>query len=630
MQQIERGYPYWLAGGGLIILALLLQPGLTALSADGQLQPATLLTLAFLRVFLLGLAGAALLWPRLDDRRARPLLVALLILLTLASRGIRLNAAYLDHHSHRQTDVATIARNFYQVDPNILYPQVNWRADAPNYIESTFPLLPWLTGLGYRVTGEQPWVGRGLAALFAALEVVALFGLVSLYWGQVAGFLAALFMALSPMAVYFGRALIDDTPSMALAVAGLWGIAAWARGERRWRLALGLLAITLALMVKIVAVYVYFPLLVVVWQRYGVLLSAKTREETLEPTLRVSSRAFADRIRVLFRSILTAVKSPGAWAILLLPLIPTAAWYLWAADLGRQYLSFGIGGPTSNETVVKWGSLAFVLSWPFIQRIAGRVIEALLTPAGVAPLALGVALACFRTDAHAAGDTTAPTGENVRSNDFSRSARATATKVATTNPPIFRAGALVFFAMLLGVLAYVAVSGTAQWIHNYYQLPIGLALAPFVGLGLAALRGSDRRFRKRRSLSVVALGLLLLLAAFSARLLPDYYLDWQGWITHEAELVQGITAADETVVTIVWDNDPTLLYHVHRPGWVVDYLDPRAVDQVPRYLALGAKALVIQEAQRPQAAYLAEGQPWLAELQLVERGEKYVIYRARQ
>ena len=43
----------------------------------------------------------------------------------------------------------------------------------------------------------------------------------------------------------------------------------------------------------------------------------------------------------------------------------------------------------------------------------------------------------FRADDHAASDATAD--ENVRSNDFSRSARATATKVATTNPPIFRA-----------------------------------------------------------------------------------------------------------------------------------------------------------------------------------------------
>jgi hypothetical protein len=70
-----------------------------------------------------------------------------------------------------------------------------------------------------------------------------------------------------------------------------------------------------------------------------------------------------------------------------------------------------------------------------------------------------------------------------------------------------------------------------------------------------------------------------------------------------------------------------VLYHIHRPGWVVDYLDPKAVDQVPRYLALGAKALVIQESQRPQAAYV-EKLPWVQGLQLVERGDRYVIYRA--
>jgi len=44
--------------------------------------------------------------------------------------------------------------------------------------------------------------------------------------------------------------------------------------------------------------------------------------------------------------------------------------------------------------------------------------------------------AIFRTVVHAGRGATAD--ENVRSNDFSRSARATATEVATTNPPIFR------------------------------------------------------------------------------------------------------------------------------------------------------------------------------------------------
>jgi 4-amino-4-deoxy-L-arabinose transferase-like glycosyltransferase len=561
--------------------------------------------LAFLRVFLVALGLAVFAWPALDKPRPRLPLIALLIALTLASRGIRLNAAYLDHHSHRQTDVATIARNFYERDPNILYPQVNWRADASNYIESTFPLVPWLTGLGYRLTGEQRWVGRGLVALFAALEVAALFGLVSLYWGQAAGFFAGLFLALSPMAVFFGRALMDDIPSMALAVAGLWGVAAWARSEipvgRRggrpvagifdWRLALGLLGVTLALMVKVLAVYIYFPLLVVLWQKY--------------------------RWRV--------VREPRAWTIVLLPLLPTAAWYLWARELGWHYLSFGIGAPASNETVSKWGSLAFILSGPFLQRIGSRVLQALLTPAGVIPLIVGMVVAVTRPDEHLAYEVAKEDEEREarRSRRAARQFSCFALFVRLRDFVLqtsFGAGTWIFAAWLLGVLAYVTVSGEAQWIHDYYQLPIGLTLAPFVGLGLAEL------WRRRLPGQAAALALLVLMAGISARRLPGYYLT-QAWIPHAAEVVQAMTAADEPVITLVWDNDPTPLYHIHRPGWTVNYLDPPAVAQVPRYLAMGSRVILVQEPGRPQAAYLAD-LPWMQKLRLVERGDLYAIYRA--
>ena len=132
---------------------------------------------------------ATLFWPDLADPSRRGFLIGLLMLTTIAARGVRLNAPYLDQHAHRQTDVATIARNFYEKDPNIFWPQVNWRADGPNYVESTFPLVPWLISLGYRAVGEQPWVGRSIVAAFAVLGVIATFGLVSLYWGSLQAFL---------------------------------------------------------------------------------------------------------------------------------------------------------------------------------------------------------------------------------------------------------------------------------------------------------------------------------------------------------------------------------------------------------------------------------------------------------
>lgn len=550
---------------GLWAVALLMQPALLSrMSPDGSLHPDTLLSIVFLRLFLGVLGLLALIWMDLGDPRRRALLVGLLMLATVAGRGVRLDAAYLDQHAHRQADVATIARNFYEKDPNILWPQVNWRADAPNYVESSLPLVPWLAALGYRLTGEQPWVGRAIVVLFAMLGVVATFGLVSLYWGQVAGFFAALFLALSPLAIYFGRALIDDTASMALAVAGLWGIAIWAHTGSRRALVLGAVAVALAALVKVVALYIYFPVLAVLWDRWR----------------------------------WQALRRPAAWAIVLLPLVPILAWYGWAHVLGERYLTFGLGGKASTEpgtyaAASKWGSPDFVLRWDFLEKIGRRVWREVVTPPGALAVLAGLV-------------------------DFVRRRRP---------------GRLVFGSLALGVLVYVTVTGRAQWYHNYYQLPIAAAVAPFAGLGLGwawqlSIRagttagGQSRRWPAGRW---ITLGWIVLVAAFSAQKLPTYYNDWQGWIVPEAAFVERITAPDDRVITVTMEGDTTLLYHLHRPGWVVDFTNPEAVAQIPQHIASGARLLILQDLTYPEAEGLTD-QPWVQGLEPITQTRQYAVY----
>ena len=101
----------------------------------------------------------------------------------------------------------------------------------------------------------------------------------------------------------------------------------------------------------------------------------------------------------------------------------------------------------------------------------------------------------FRTDDHAASDATAD--ENVRSNDFSRSARATATKVATTNPPIFRTvpfGLATAFFLTLFLLA---------GIRSLFQLPYYLLL-------VAGLLVACRRCRRQIAWAALIPGLLVI------------------------------------------------------------------------------------------------------------------------
>ncbi len=103
-QPRESGFNrrYLLLGAGLVLLAGLLRPAwLVRLSPDASLQADTLLSLAFLRIFLAGLVLAAPLWPALAERMRRGLLIALMLVFTIAPLLVRLNTAVLDRYACR-------------------------------------------------------------------------------------------------------------------------------------------------------------------------------------------------------------------------------------------------------------------------------------------------------------------------------------------------------------------------------------------------------------------------------------------------------------------------------------------------------------------------------------------------
>jgi hypothetical protein len=109
-------------------------------------------------------------------------------------------------------------------------------------------------------------------------------------------------------------------------------------------------------------------------------------------------------------------------------------------------------------------------------------------------------------------------------------------------------------------------------------------------------------------------------------MLPYYYHDWQDWIPHEVEVVQGVTGPEDRVITVTLQGATTLLYHLHRPGWVIDYTDAAQLARVPQYLTKDAHILILQDLEYKEARALP-AEPWLAGLALIEQGERYQIYR---
>lgn len=177
----------------------------------------------------------------------------------------------LDHPGWRQGDEASIARNFATLRYNIFYPQTNYNGPPPNYVELELQIVPYLAATFYKIFGVHEIAGRIITIAFSlgTAAVLALFGR-WLFASATAGILAALFYAVMPGSIYYGRTFMPDTAMVFFMTAALYATARLLLDRERWRVrdvltCAALLA--LALLAKPVAAVAIVPVLVLIAER---------------------------------------------------------------------------------------------------------------------------------------------------------------------------------------------------------------------------------------------------------------------------------------------------------------------------------------------------------------------------
>ncbi len=177
----------------------------------------------------------------------------------------------LDHPGWRQGDEASIARNFAALRYNIFYPQTNYNGPPPNYVELELQIVPFLAATFYKLFGVHEIAGRIITILFSlgTVGVLALFGR-WLFAGATAGILAALFYAVMPGSIYYGRTFTPDAAMIFFMTAALYMAARLLIDRERWRardVAACAALIALALLAKPVAAVAIVPILVLIGER---------------------------------------------------------------------------------------------------------------------------------------------------------------------------------------------------------------------------------------------------------------------------------------------------------------------------------------------------------------------------
>src|SRR5438093_1823770 len=187
-------------------------------------------------------------------------LVVVICILAIAARLIFINQPYVDHWSWRQSDVAAIARNFLQNGFRFGYPQIEWAGNAPGYVGTEFPILPFIAAVCYKFAGVHEWIGRIQAVILFAVSLPFFFLLVREIFGSTAAVWATFFYCFTPLNVFAGRSFMPDVPSLSFATVGLYFFLRWLEHGESSSFFVAAIAISLSFLIKITSIVIVAPI----------------------------------------------------------------------------------------------------------------------------------------------------------------------------------------------------------------------------------------------------------------------------------------------------------------------------------------------------------------------------------
>jgi 4-amino-4-deoxy-L-arabinose transferase-like glycosyltransferase len=210
------------------------------------------------------LAGPADVALRATATDAAPRIVFVICVLAVAARLIFINQPYVDQWSWRQSDVAAIARNFLQNGFRFGCPQIDWAGNAPGYVGTEFPILPFIAAACYKFAGVHEWIGRIQAVILFVVSLPFFFLLVREIFGSRAAVWASFFYCFTPLNIFAGRSFMPDVPSLSFAIVGLYFFLRWVEHGQSSSFFVAAIAISLSFLIKITSIVIVAPLMYVV------------------------------------------------------------------------------------------------------------------------------------------------------------------------------------------------------------------------------------------------------------------------------------------------------------------------------------------------------------------------------
>ncbi|MGH2575781.1 MAG: ArnT family glycosyltransferase [Ignavibacteria bacterium] len=452
--------------------------------------------------------------------------IYLILLITFLIRLYHINFPVLGWHSWRQSDTATIAKNFYENGFNILYPQISWGGAGTGYVESEFQIYPLIVSVLYAVFSVNDMWGRVVSVIFSMLTVYGLYLLVRKIMSEQAALWSALIYAIIPLNIYYGRAFMPESTMLVCSVYSIYFFSEWLDKEKTKYFIYSWLFTCFAVLVKLPTLYIGLPLLYLAFQKYKFNL----------------------------------FKNLKIWLLFGLVIIPVILWYYHAHQLFLNGgASFGIW--TFGQD--KWGTFELVTQPSFYADVFFKSIaERHLTYPGFILLLIGLFIK--------------------REYELER----------------------LFDFWLLAVLTYFFIAAQGVRVHEYYQLPIDLPAAVFIGKVFTRylpLENIKVTFKTQRYKSYCIILCLVLICILSYLRFANFMKSerWDSPVFKIANDVKAITPKNDLIITVS-NGNPVYLYHCDRKGWTAlpQHLDIKHIESLKKEGAkwlTGEKGSFVQE-----------------------------------
>jgi 4-amino-4-deoxy-L-arabinose transferase-like glycosyltransferase len=124
-------------------------------------------------------------------------------------------------HSWRQTTVAMVARNFYEVSPDIFYPRIDIAGDKTGITGMEFPLFNYLIYLVSLIFGFHEWYGRLINLIVSSTGIYYFYLLVKKYFSKEVAFNAT-FILLVSFWFSYARKIMPDTFASTLVIISMF------------------------------------------------------------------------------------------------------------------------------------------------------------------------------------------------------------------------------------------------------------------------------------------------------------------------------------------------------------------------------------------------------------------------